>query len=174
MAATPASSLRRQFSLRAFLTLVAVAAATCAVWRMGGPEAALGLTLAATCIGTSIVAPWATRRAYVLAWGAVYGPFLAMACYASLRVACNHCQGTSWTLLPGGPGIVVAEAARYAMRVPPSFEVRFAGGFLVSCLAVAALALVGAKRPRSGAIAAAAVCVASSVAAAIVLAAIRA
>lgn len=175
MAVTPVSRPARQFSLRRLLVVIALAALVFTVWRLGGVENALAVVFAALSVATLLGTPKGAQRAYVLAWSAVYGPSLAMACYATLLVACDHCQRTAWKLVPAGPGLAAVELLRAALRAPPGSDAgRITLGLLASCGAVAALALVGAKRPLIGAIAAAAVCAASAAATVMILALIRA
>jgi hypothetical protein len=108
----PASN-RWQFSLRALLVVVTLCAVMAAAWRVvGGSEFLQTVVFVAASAVLAILfrGPW--RRAYLLAYGAVYGPFVVMAVYMTLYAECLHCKAAAWTMFPYGPGFVTGELAR--------------------------------------------------------------
>jgi hypothetical protein len=147
---TPTGSRNmRQFSLRTLLLLVLASAVLLGAWRALGTAAMLGLlfaTLSAIPLAT-LNGPW--KRAYLVSWSALYGPFLAMAAYVLLYVSCSHCQATAWTLLPSAPGLIPVEVARRAFDLPRSSDtVWFAVSLLVSALMVTLLSWQIRRRSR--------------------------
>jgi hypothetical protein len=84
-----------------------------AAWRLLGSLAlvlAILFVSASALPGIFLAGLW--RRAYVLAYSAVYGPFVVMATYVLLYVECTHCKTAAWQMLPCGPGIILSEIVR--------------------------------------------------------------
>jgi hypothetical protein len=132
-----------RFSLRGLLlavtavaVLVGLAAAVRSVW--------VGAVLFAILSAAPVVVLGSSgRRAYLLAYAAVYGPFYGMASYTYFFVACGHCKATTWTMLPHGPGLIATELVRYLLDLPAMWRALDAGlGVVVSAAMVAALAVL--------------------------------
>lgn len=64
------------------------------------------------------VSPTSWKGAVGLASLVVYGPFLVMATYSLIFVACPHCKSTAWMLLPAAPGLIPWEATRLSLDLP--------------------------------------------------------
>lgn len=89
-------------------------------WRMLGTGVFLGTISFVAVPATPVFVlrgPW--KRAYLAAYLAVYGPFVVVATYAYLFVACSHCKAATWTMLPVGPGVITANIVRRLLDLSP-------------------------------------------------------
>jgi len=134
-------SNRWQFSLRALLVVVTVCAVMAAAWRVvGGSEILQTVVFVVASAVLAIVLRGSSRRAYLAAYGAVYGPFVVMAVYMTLYVEWLHCKAAAWTMFPYGPGFVTGELARSLWGIHlPWGVLRIALADLVSVAMVAGL-----------------------------------
>ena len=106
-----------QFSLRAMLLAVLCCAVLVGLWRAFGNSVLWGAVFVILSAGAAMIlkGPW--KRAYLLSYLAVYGPFVVMATYTLLYVSCDHCKAATWTTLPYGPGIIPVELVRRLVDV---------------------------------------------------------
>jgi hypothetical protein len=127
--------------LRSLLLFVLALAVTFGAGRALGAEVLQSLVVAALWVLPAAFLNPAWRRAYALAWSAVYGPFIGMAVYALAFVSCSHCKLAAWTLLPYMPGLIPVELARRAIDLDrPSDTLWFAVSVFAAALVVIALA----------------------------------
>jgi hypothetical protein len=127
-------------SLRALLLPIGVGGALLWFWQSLG----ISLCLAAIFVLASIVplcwnlARW--RGSYLLAWTALYAPFVATASYTVAWVPCDHCKLSVWAALPYGPGLMPVGTAWELLNLPrPSDTLWFASAFCVSIATLVAM-----------------------------------
>jgi hypothetical protein len=124
-----------QFSLKSLFLLVLASALLAGAWSAAGASLAavvfmgLLLTIPVLWPGSS----W--KRAYLVACGVVYGPFVVMTAWTLLFVDCTHCKETACRLLPCSPGIVPVELACRWLGLPRlSDELGFGVAFAATAL----------------------------------------
>jgi len=78
------------------------------------------------------------KKAAVLAFVAVYGPFLLMAHYMLAFVACSHCKAAAWKMLPVGPALVLSFVMRDVLPIG-----QLDGGVTYFVAIVVSLATIG-------------------------------
>jgi hypothetical protein len=104
MADTP--NPRWRFSLRTLLAL-AVPVALCGVaYHYFGTAGLVGTLFAIASLAAAALLTGPRRRSYLTSYGAVYGPFFAMAIYTTALVECSHCKAAMWSMLPSGPALI--------------------------------------------------------------------
>ncbi len=127
----------RQFSLRTLFVLVLASAVVFGVGRVLGMMVLWGLVFATLWAVPLVILKRSSKLAYVLAWSAVYAPFVAMAVYTLSFVDCSHCTATAWMLLPYAPGLLLVELARRPLDLPrPPEELWFAISFIAAVVIV--------------------------------------
>lgn len=121
------------FSLRTPVLSIGVGASLLWVWQSLG----ISHCLAALFVLASIVPLFSNRASwrglYLLAWSALYMPFVAMASYTLVWVPCEHCKMSVWAVFPYGPGLMPVGTAWELLKLPrPSNAAWFASALCVS------------------------------------------
>jgi hypothetical protein len=134
------STVRKwQYSLRSLLLLtvaVAVLAAAGRIFWRDTPEWTAFVALSAMPL---LMLAGASKRAYLVAWLAVYAPFVVMATYTYFFVACSHCKEAAWAVLPYAPGMIPFELAHHWFDMPRLYGLIAQGAGLSFSVVVVAL-----------------------------------
>jgi hypothetical protein len=167
---------RWRFSLRTLLALAVPVALCGAVYRYFGASGVFATLFVLVSLAAAALLKGTPRRAYLSSYAAAYGPFLAMALYASAFVECAHCKAAAWSMLPSGPGLVPLMFMGQVVGIPMVGELfSFSVAFAASAIGVAVLAwLLHGRRWWLQALIASVALALSSVSAYVLLALIRA
>lgn len=137
-----------RYSLRWLLGVVATALLA-ALARPWGAPAVVGAVFVSLGAAPLALGSLSARWAYLVAWQAVYAPFVALALFLTIFVPCAHCKASGWIVLPAGPGLAVYHIVRSWLRIGAGDDaLQLGGSMLISMLVVAALTLIGLKAPR--------------------------
>jgi hypothetical protein len=165
-----------RFSLRTLLAL-AIPIAVCGVaYHYFGAAGFIGTLFAFASTAAAALLTGARRRSYLTSYGAVYGPFFAMAIYTTALVECSHCKLAAWSMLPYGPALIPLMLLSRVLNMSMIDDaLSIALGLAVSAGSVAAIAwLVHGRRRWVQATIAAVALALSGISAYVLLALIRA
>jgi hypothetical protein len=136
----PSNTGRWQFSLRTLLLVMAACAVLAGTYGVFGDGAFVWILFLAGAVTPAAALKRSLRLAYLTALVAIWGPFIVMATYMVLFVACSHCKEAAWSMLPYSPGLVLLELAHHLVDLPRlDGSISYAASLLVSFAVLAGL-----------------------------------